>query len=321
MNRSPYFDCIEFKLTSLATSLELRGGLNILNEHLHAENFYIHFCKVLWDWDLENLNARDQNAAGVDLVDQTRKIIVQVSATATKQKVESALAKDLSAYSGYTFKFISISKDARVLRATTFSNPHKLTFSPAKDIIDIPSLLREILPMNMERLKEICDFLKKELKSETDPEKVESNLTTIIKILSKQDWGQGVVDFEVIPYEIEPKILHNKLDTARVLIDDYKIHYHRIDRIYSEFDKQGVNKSISIFNGIRTEYLALGEAASPDKRFFSVVDKVKGRIQSSANYTPLPDEELELCVQILVVDAFIRCKIFKNPLVNTDAHS
>jgi hypothetical protein len=43
---------------------------------------------------------------------------------------------------------------------------------------------------------------------------------------------------------------------------------HRIDNIYSDFDKQGVNKSISILNGIRTEYLALGAEVSPDQRFF-----------------------------------------------------
>jgi hypothetical protein len=29
---------------------------------------------------------------------------------------------------------------------------------------------------------------------------------------------------------------------------------------------------------------------------------------------------LNLCVRILVVDAFIRCKIFKNPIKPNDAH-
>ncbi|MCI5163690.1 MAG: hypothetical protein D3917_17080, partial [Candidatus Electrothrix sp. AX5] len=119
--------------------------------------------------------------------------------------------------------------------------------------------------------------------------------------------------FEIIPYDIEIKISYNQLEKAEVLIDDYKVHYHRIDKVYSEFDKQGVNKSISILNGIRTEYLALGKNLSPDHCFFSIFDKVIHKIRDSANYTAIPDEELMLCVQILVVDAFIRCKIFKNP--------
>ncbi|OQY45053.1 MAG: hypothetical protein B6240_09365, partial [Desulfobacteraceae bacterium 4572_87] len=58
--------------------------------HLHSENFYLHFFKVLFGWELQNLNIVHQNAAGVDLVDATKRIVVQVSATATKQKIESA---------------------------------------------------------------------------------------------------------------------------------------------------------------------------------------------------------------------------------------
>ncbi len=294
--------------------------MNILDRHQHAENFYLHFFKVLFDWELQNLNVVHQNAAGADLVDTTNNIIVQVSATATKQKIESALAKNLSTYKGYSFKFISISKDAKDLRTKTFSNPHNLIFSPAEDIFDIHTLLALISVMDTDRQKEVYEFLKKELKSEPDPEKVESNLTTIIKILSKEDWSKGVLCFEIIPYDIETKISYNQLDTAKALIDDYKIHYPRIDKIYSDYNKQGVNKSSSILNGIRMEYLML-EAVSPDQCFLSIIEKVTQKIRASANYTPFPDEELSQCVQILVVDAFIRCKIFKNPSGDIDARS
>lgn len=321
MTRQVYFNFIEEKLSLLATRIEIRGGLNLLDLNLHSENFYLHFFNLLFGWDLKNLNTIQQNAAGVDLVDTSNKIIVQVSATATKRKIEAALAKDLSKYNGYVFKFISISKEAKDLRSKTFSNPHNLTFLPNKDIFDIASLLILISTMKIDQQKVVYEFLKKELKSEPDPEKIESNLTTIIKLLSKEDWSQGTTGFETVPYDPEIKISYNQLNTAKVLIDDYKIHYHRIDKIYSDFDKQGVNKSISILNGIRTEYLALGAKVSRDQCFFSIIDKVTQKIRTSANYTPIPDEELVLCVQILVVDAFIRCKIFKNPSGGVDARS
>jgi hypothetical protein len=321
MNRQQYFNSIENKLNFLAFRIEMRGRLNILNLNLHSENFYLHLFNLLFGWELQNLNVVKKNAAGIDLIDATNKIIVQVSATATKQKIESALAKDLSKYKDYAFKFISISKDAANLRTKTFSNPHNLTFSPAEDIFDTSSLLKFIYSMDINQQKGVYEFLENELKSEPDPEKIESNLTTIIKILSREDWSQGAADFETVPYEIDRKISYNQLNTARVLIDDYKIHYHRIDKIYSDFDKQGVNKSLSILNGIRTEYLALNEKVSPDQCFFSIIDKVTRKIRESANYTPIPDEELALCVQILVVDAFIRCKIFKNPPGGPDARS
>jgi hypothetical protein len=321
MNRQANFNFIEAKLSFLAFRIEVRGGLNILDLHLHSENFYQHLFNLLFGWELQNLNAEQKNAAGVDLVDPTKRIIAQVSATATKQKIESALAKNLSNYKDYAFKFISISKDATNLRNQTFSNPHHLRFVPAKDIFDIPSLLRIIGAMDFDQQRRVYEFLKKELKSEPDPEKVESNLTTIIKILSKEDWSQGTTRFETVEFDPEIKISYNQLNTAKVLIDDYKIHYPRIDKIYSDFDKQGVNKSISILNGIRTEYLAIGEKVSPDQCFFSIIEKVTQKILDSAIYLPIPDEELVLCVQIIVVDAFIRCKIFKNPSGGVDARS
>lgn len=321
MNRQQYFNFIEEKLSQLAFRIEIRGGLNIIDLHIHSENFYLAFLNLLFGWELQNLNFVKKNAAGIDLVDTTNKIIVQVSATATKQKIESALAKDLSNYKGYAFKFISISKEAVDLRTKTFSNPHNLIFSPAEDIFDISSLLKFICSMDINQQKGVYEFLEKELKSEPDPGKIESNLTTIIKILSGVDWSQEPTDFETDAFDIDKKISYNQLNTARDIIDDFKIHYHRIDNIYSDFDKQGVNKSLSVLNGIRNEYLALRAKLSPDQCFSSIVDKVKQKIRASANYTPIPDEELELCVQILVVDAFIRCKIFKNPPGGIDARS
>ena len=50
-----------------------------------------------------------------------------------------------------------------------------------------------------------------------------------------------------------------------------------------------------------------------DKVFLSVIDAVKNKILESANYVQIPIDELELCVDILVVDAFIRCKVFEDP--------
>jgi hypothetical protein len=44
-----------------------------------------------------------------------------------------------------------------------------------------------------------------------------------------------------------------------------------------------------------------------------VANNVIDIILKSKNYREIPYEELEMCVDILIVDAFVRCKIFKNP--------
>ena len=64
MNRQTNFNFIEEKLSLLATCIEMRGGLNILDLHLHSEIFYLHFFNLLFGWDLQNLNAVEKNADG-----------------------------------------------------------------------------------------------------------------------------------------------------------------------------------------------------------------------------------------------------------------
>lgn len=314
MRRAQLFNAIEFKLSTLATRLELRGRLNLLELNLHSENFYVSFLNLLFSWQLKNLNTAQQNAPGLDLVDDVNEIVAQVSATATKQKIESALSKNLSCYKGKRFKFIAICKDAKPLRSLKYSNPHELEFSPADDILDVASLLAHINGLGLQRLEEVHDFLSHELKADADIHRISSNLAAVIGAISKIDWDEKKTELQLLPYDIDEKIKCNDLEAVRELIDAHKIHFSRIDAIYSEFDKQGANKSHSVLNGIRSQYIASASVVPADRRFLSTIERVSGRVRESANYSPLPGDELELCVQLLVVDAFIRCKIFRSPV-------
>lgn len=222
----------------------------------------------------------------------------------------------MTSYVGYNFKFISISKGAASLRKESFKNPHALSFDPKSDIYDIQLVLGAIKQLDIDQLREIYDLIKKELGSDNDDIKIESNLASVINILAKEDWQQQGAAFQITPFEVEAKINFNKLNAARRIIDDYNIHHGRVDKIYSEFDSQGANKSHSVLSSIQRDYLESSANLGDDALFFKVIERVLDRIQNSLNYVQIPFEELELCVNILVVDAFIRCKVFKNPQGN-----
>ncbi len=272
----------------------------------------MHFFNKLFNWNLSNLNDKLQNVEAIDLIDYTNKLLIQVSATATKQKIESALKKDIiKNYTGYTFLFISISKNANDLRTKIYKNPNNITFNPKTDIYDTDFVLNKILLL--ENPKEIYRFIKKELGNEVDAVKLDSNLASVINVLAKEDFTSDVILNKKVSFEIDRKISHNNLDTARYIIEDYKIYHNKVDKQYSEFDKFGSNKSKSVLDNIRKEYFKLIKITSDDELFFKVVENVTAKIIESVNFIQIPIDELELCVNILVVDAFIRCKIFKNP--------
>ncbi len=281
---------------------------------MHSENFYLHLFNLLYDYNLENLNQSLQNVEAIDLIDHTNKIVTQVSATNTKSKIESALKKDIvNLYSAYTFKFISIAKDASNLRKNTFINPHSISFNPSEDIYDITSILNTVLIGGIDRQNEIYQFIKKELGNEIDIVKLDSNLATVINILAKEKWDEVNKPDPLDRFEIDRKIVYNDLDSAKSLIEEYSLYYGKVDAKYSEFDSLGSNKSNSVLATFKREYLKLKKGENADRVFFSVIDAIKNKILESANYVQIPIDELELCVDILTVDAFIRCKIFQNP--------
>lgn len=319
MNRSIYFNLCEKKLTLLCYSVEVRGGLNILDYNIHCEDFYVHFFNLLFGFSLKNTNQVIHNFQGIDLIDEQGKIVLQVSSTATKEKVESALTKDLSSYKGHQFKFISISKDATTLRKKTYSNPHDLMFKPETDIHDVKTILNTILHMDISRQKEIYHFLRNELEEDSNGAMFDTNIASIINTLSKENlqFSEGIDHPQA--FNVDNKITFNNLNTAEFLIEDYKIHHHKVSRIYSEFDKIGKNVSTSVLASFRTSFIKFSKQHTGDELFFKIIDDAIGIIKNSANFTQIPLEELELCVSILAVDAFIRCKIFRDPNGVNDA--
>ena len=319
MNRTRYYNYIEEKLNFLAYRIEKRGKINLLDLNIHSETFFAELFNILYDYNLVNLNCIKQNAEGIDLVDTKNKIIIQVSATCTKEKIENSLNKGIYLfYKDYNFKFISISKEvSNKLRITEFENPYNLIFDSQKDILDSTILLRYILNLEIDKQKILFEFIKKELGEEISTVKVDSNLAEIINVLAKEDLDLKSAKINTTVFVIEEKINYNNLNGVRELIDDYKIFSVKLNQKYTEFDRGGRNKSTSILQIIRKQYVKLkNEKKNSEEIFYGVVENIMKIIEESANYKKLPFEELEMCVDILVVDAFMRCKIFENPEEN-----
>lgn len=310
MNRSRYFNYIEEKLNLLGQRIHARGKLNILDLNIQAEVFYMFLFNHIYGYSLKNANESKSNYAAIDLIDTTNKIVIQVSATASFSKIQSSLTEDLVSYQ---FKFISLVKDASSLKTKVFDIPNTLAFTPKDDIYDIPTILQDILYLDIDKQKNLYHFIEKELGNKDKGVNLESNLTIVINTLAKENLSEVSSEIDLTEFKIDSKIQFNNLHKARGIIEDYKVHYHRLNRIYSEFDQCGVNKSFSILQNLQSIYRKNSDISSPDQLFFQIIDDVQEKIISSSNFVEMPIDELDLAINILVVDAFVRCKIFENP--------
>ena len=209
----------------------------------------------LYGWNLINLNERKQNIEGIDLVDTDRRMIVQVSSTATKQKLDNSFSKSIyKEYGGFNFKFVSIARDFNIKEYTIPNNIYNIKFDTKSDIIDINRILKKVLTLNIIEQKELYELIQEELGNEVDILKMDSNLATIINILASENLNQFEMKYEINEFEIEKKIEYNNLSGIKDIINDYKIYHYKVDEKYAVFDQIGTNKSLTILQTIRNEY-------------------------------------------------------------------
>lgn len=142
------------------------GKINILSNHLYSENFFRDFLNIIYGYNLRNQNKVEKNAAGFDLIDDENKIIMQVSSTCTKQKIESTLKKEVmkdKKQEDYRIKFIFIGEQKDAIKTREYVNTHKITFDASIDIILTNDLIEEFMDKNIGKQKEILELLDKEL--------------------------------------------------------------------------------------------------------------------------------------------------------------
>lgn len=312
MNRVKYYNYIEEKLDLLSRRIDRRGKLNILDYHIHSEYFYRDLFNLLYDWNLKNVNDENQNVEGIDLEDNIKHIIIQVSATNTKAKIQHSLDKLNSYYNNYSFKFISIAKSTENIRDKSYKVPQGISFDPITDIYDLDRILFEIKSFEIKKLELVYSFIWKELGKETSTQRLESNITTIIKLLANTNLS---VTNNNTPkaFDIDKKINFNRLKDAKAIIAQYKIYQAVVNNIYVSFDKMGQNKSLFVLNRMHKIYLENAKNQQGDQLFNTILNELKKEVAQSANVNELTSDEIDMCVDIIVVDAFVRCKIFENP--------
>lgn len=315
MLRQEYYNKIEERLSWLAHRIKVRGRLNTLDLHIHCENFYRDLLNLVYGWKLVNANSSEQNATAIDLVSVNEKIVIQVSATNTIAKVQRSLDKLGEIYVGYSFKFLSIADSVDNIQKHTFNilRESGVTFNPKGDSFDTIILLRDINGLDIDTLEKVFQLITKELSFDTFDSKFKSGLAHVINKLSLIDLSQCSVQFDSKDFDIDSKISVNNLYEFKSIINSYKIYHSIVQNIYDDFDAEGANKSFAVLQKINKEYEKLKSKYSGDELYGIIAQNLKKQISQSSNLDSFYDDDLELYVDIILVDAFIRCKIFKKP--------
>jgi hypothetical protein len=160
--------------------------------------------------------------------------------------------------------------------------------------------------------------------------KISSDLTAVVNALGKKLFFPDIEsDNEITtPFDPEKKIQYNNVIKFKAIIQNYKSYVGKLSSIYKEFDTQGTNKTHIVLENIKLAYikekaalLARNEGkqeidvirAAADNIIDNVEDTLLIEIKTSSNIET-SSETINLSLQIVLIDAFIRCKILEEPI-------
>lgn len=310
------FNEILDRLSGLASNIKLRASFNLLDSNVLSEDFYLGLLNLVYGWNLHNANSDVQNVQGIDLIDRNRKIVVQVTSTCTKQKLEHSLDKIPESCKGFHFYFLPIVDEEKKLRKGKYNPPFDVIFNPQSDILDNATILAKIKEeVNPDKLDAIYAYIRGCIQDgNPTPLVLASGLEYVITQIADSEIEEQ--EFDVTNFAIPAKVSFNNLSsTGKEVIETYKQYYLSVQAIYEEYAKMGQMKSKAVLQKLHKIYVGLKHKHIGDA-LFEAIQKEIVRQLSMKNLADrqFTREQLEMCVDILMVHAFIECKIFEKPL-------
>lgn len=123
-------------------------------------------------------------------------------------------------------------------------------------------------------------------------------------------------------FDIQAKLNYNSVKKYAPVIQEYKVFHHKINSLYDELEAQGSLKKSKILSTVKSSYLrAKGihvDNTTPEIEHIrehadDIIDTVLENLYESLGETDLFDEEILFGLELVMVDAFMRCKILEEP--------
>lgn len=127
------------------------------------------------------------------------------------------------------------------------------------------------------------------------------------------------------PFNIDHKIQYNMVVRNRPLINEYKVYYNKVSTLYDELEAQGSFKKDKLLSNIRRIYLKVkgkyvdgieSEIDAIRKNADNIIEDVEDILNcyDGVEKGRFP-EEISFGISVIMVDAFMRCKILEEPEV------
>ncbi len=157
--------------------------------------------------------------------------------------------------------------------------------------------------------------------------KYPSAIATVINCIGASNLFNSKDNRNTNSYNLDDKITHNNLIDNKSIINEYKNYQGKIQKLYTEIESEGSLKRSILLQNIKTIYIKVKnkyitnkniEILEIRKNADFIFDDVKNElwkiIENSKNIKEdIPLEAIDTGLLIVMVDAFIECKILEEP--------
>lgn len=121
------------------------------------------------------------------------------------------------------------------------------------------------------------------------------------------------------------KIVYNSIKRNVVLIQEYKIYHQKVNSLYDELELQGSIKKEKLLNNIKVIYTTIkgnyvlnseNQLEIIRQHSDDIIDAVYDCLYSKLEESSLWDEDVIFGIRLIMIDAFMRCKILEEPIEN-----
>lgn len=164
MNKKQYLNDIIKKLAILSKEIELNNSQNLTDINISTEDFVKDLLNLTFGYNFININETTKNAPSIDLVDNDKKVAVQVTSSSTTSKIKDTVTKFVEHdwYLKYTRLIIfNISKISKYQKDTIGNE--QFSISTKTDIWNFDYIINKIKHKETSFLKKISNFISEEL--------------------------------------------------------------------------------------------------------------------------------------------------------------
>lgn len=164
LNKEIYLKEVAKSLVLLSNEVTILNAINLYDINIAAEDFFPGLLNLIYGYQLKNANHLEKNAPAIDLYDEVNRIAIQVTSDSSSKKINHTIEEfnKNKAYNRYDRLVVLVLTQKKKYTAA-FDTDGNFVFDKTKDIWDVEDLIKDIRKLDTEQIKEISNYLSKEL--------------------------------------------------------------------------------------------------------------------------------------------------------------